>query len=671
MDNTLLQNQKEFNQKFLGTYQQELSDPTRKDHQFDSAPAVTDGQVKNTSKDDAKALAQQLTPPSVATEELTQTSTSILALTAFGYPLIDFTNALLPNGAPVGSRHKSAIKLALDLLIICDGDAQKVITLMSQLQWVKDIVAERGQKEMDDIMEAAQKLKHKRESENFYELQPSKDMRHAIEQVTNRRYTDLVKEVNNQMIGKSVDSNSNITDMLERIGDEIAKLFPRYPLLKLLCYGLEKKYYVVALFVGGAFAMTLMTRCWYQSGMEPGRRCRLNSVLELIGRSGGGKHIAVKLYKLMMTPIKQADAAQEAALNRWNEERDQKSGGEKNKTPRPKGIFRCMPSETSAAAIREAQFNAKELIDGEEWPLHVSHFNSELDDLIDQMKKGYMNIEKLFLKGFHNEPDGAYLKTSSSMIGEYDVHFNAVYSGTPDALRKQTTKENFVKGRLFRITAVPLADSDFQTRKRHKYDEKDRERDEALLDWCYKLDSTKGEIPCDDIDLALCQWTDRRMADAKENNRSLALEDMVKRPYWHGMNYALPFIVSRHWDQMVEDGGKYKCSADFKTDKYDRQLALLIVNAHYAFQQHFFLAVGEQYYDNQESEQATGRTHQQKTWIGYHRLPQIFTREDVDRCFGYNGNANSINSKIKRLMDDGLAQKITSGPDKGKYRKLQ
>jgi hypothetical protein len=76
-------------------------------------------------------------------------------------------------------------------------------------------------------------------------------------------------------------------------------LFPRYPLLKLLCHRLERKYYVVALFVGGAFAMTLMTRCWYQSGMEPGRKCRLNSVLELIGRSGGGKHIAVNLYKLM------------------------------------------------------------------------------------------------------------------------------------------------------------------------------------------------------------------------------------------------------------------------------------------------------------------------------------------------------------------------------------
>ena len=636
---------KEFNEKFLGSYQQELSDPTNKNHQFDS---------------NAQQLAASVTTPAVN-----------LDLTAFGYPITDFTNALLPNGAPVGSRHKSAIKLAYDLLVVCDGDAEKVQALLIQLQWVKDVVAERGQKEIDDIMESAQKLKHKRESENYYELQPSKERRRAIEQVTGRKYLALVKEMQKQALGVMTDAEQqDTTAMLERIGQEIEKLFPRYPLIKLLCHRLERKYYVVALFVGGAFCMTLMTRCWYQSGMEPGRKCRLNSVLELIGRSGGGKHIAVRLYKLLMTPVRKSDEAQTAALNRWNEERDQKSGGEKNKTPRPKGIFRCMPSETSAAAIREAEFNAKETIDGDEWPLHVSHFNSELDDLIEQMKKGYMNIEKLFLKGFHNEPDGAYLKTSSSMIGEYDVHFNAVYSGTPDALRKQTTKENFVKGRLFRITAVPLANSDFKTRKRHKYDDKDRENEAALLEWAYKFDACKGEIPCDDIDLALCEWTERRMADAEENGRNLALEDMVKRPYWHGMNYSLPFIVSRHWDQMIEEGGRYKCPADFKTDKFDRQLAMLIVNAHYAFQQHFFLAIGEQYYDNQEQLQASGRTHQQKTWIGYRRLPNPFTSHDVDVCFGYEGKTGSICSKLKRLVDDGLAQKINKGEDKGKYRKL-
>ena len=46
--------------------------------------------------------------------------------------------------------------------------------------------------------------------------------------------------------------------------------------------------------------------------------------------------------------------------------------------------------------------------------------------MIRQSKKGYMDIETLFLKGFHNEPHGTFLKTTSSRIGEYDVHFNVV-----------------------------------------------------------------------------------------------------------------------------------------------------------------------------------------------------------------------------------------------------
>ena len=148
-------NSKEFNEKFLGSYQQELSDPTNKNHRFDCEKMTTDGQVTTpatATPTEAQQLAASVTTPAVNLE-----------LTAYGYPLVDFTNALLPNGAPVGSRHKSAIKLAYDLLVVCDGDAEKVRSLLMQLGWVKDVVAERGQKEIDDIMESAQKLKHKRE----------------------------------------------------------------------------------------------------------------------------------------------------------------------------------------------------------------------------------------------------------------------------------------------------------------------------------------------------------------------------------------------------------------------------------------------------------------------------------------------------------------------------
>lgn len=122
---------------------------------------------------------------------------------------------------------------------------------------------------------------------------------------------------------------------------------------------------------------------------------------------------------------------------------------------------------------------------------------------------------------------------------------------------------------------------------------------------------------------------------------------------------------------LVQDtDGRWVCGPDFVIDKTDVKLAILIANAQLAFQEHFFKAVGEKHYDNLAIENASNVSHQPKTRLAFMRLPNIFTSEDVDREFGYNGNINSINSKLKRLRDDGLAQKICSGEDKGKYRKL-
>jgi len=131
----------------------------------------------------------------------------------------------------------------------------------------------------------------------------------------------------------------------------------------------------------------------------------------------------------------------------------------------------------------------------------------------------------------------------------------------------------------------------------------------------------------------------------------------------------LPYILARHWDKMVEDGGKFKCGPDFEMDKNDVEFALAVCDAQFAFQQVFALPVGEKYYDDLAAEQASNTRHQQKTLLAYRRLPNPCTPEDIDREYGYRGNKNSINSRLKRLQDDGLLQKIRSGEDKGKYRK--
>jgi hypothetical protein len=88
------------------------------------------------------------------------------------------------------------------------------------------------------------------------------------------------------------------------------------------------------------------------------------------------------------------------------------------------------------------------------------------------------------------------------------------------------------------------------------------------------------------------------------------------------------------------------------------------------FQEYFFKAIGEKHYDNLAVEQASNVCHQQRTLLAFRRLPNPFNSEDVDRCYAYNGKTGSICSRLKRLQDDGLAQKIRTGEHKGMYRKL-
>lgn len=659
----IIENGTEAERKFGDAYRQGEGHcgPTNPENRFDEAPASV---KSSTPEAEEVAVTEAGIPSSRAAPE------DNVPITVFDYPLLDFINTMLPNGAPDGSRHKFALKLASDIIILLDGDLDKVRKVLLSLPWVKNVIKERGQDEIERILQTAQKRMQKREAENYNDPQPSKEMRDAIQLVTGSSYRKLIRNARlTDMVRENAIEDIGIMTMLDNIGSDIEKLFHYFPILSLLCHQLKRRHYIAALLVGGAFFMTLMTRCWYRSGMEPGRICRLNSILELIGRSGSGKHIAVDLYRILMEPVKLSDKAQVDALNKFNAEREQHNGGKSNKSPRPKGVFRCMPSETSAAAIREAEFNAKEMLGGDEWSLHVSHFNSELQDMQRQMKKDYLNIEKLFYKGFHNEPDGAYLKTSSAIVGEFDVHFNAVYTGTKTALDKQTTTDNFGGGLLFRLTVVPLGDSNFEMRESREYTEEDAARDRQLRDWAYRFDSCKGMIPCKEIDVALSNWTTRRMEDAKEE-QNFALEDLIKRPYWHGMNYALPFIVSRHWDQMVQDkDGRMICGPDFKTDKYDVQLALLIERAQFAFQQHFFLGIGEKYYDDLERTENSNKHRQKKTTLAFNRLPEFFTSEDVKREYGYE-STGSICSRLKILQDDGMAKKIRSGVNKGKYHKL-
>ena len=206
--------------------------PTNPNHQFTGQTSSAVPTYSKPTSDDASNLAKSALPVS---QEM-----------VFGCPVIDYIYSLLPNGVPEGSRHPWMLKLANDLLILCDDDAQKVKDILLSLQWVKDVTVERNMEELDRVIDSAKKLKQKRESENLYELLPSREMRRAIEKVTQRKYKMLVLEAHQKAMGNLDPSQrDDITQMLERIGKELKKLFPYYPLLRLLCHRLKCKHYLL------------------------------------------------------------------------------------------------------------------------------------------------------------------------------------------------------------------------------------------------------------------------------------------------------------------------------------------------------------------------------------------------------------------------------------------
>ena len=237
---------------------------------------------------------------------------------------------------------------------------------------------------------------------------------------------------------------------------------------------------------------------------------------------------------------------------------------------------------------------------------------------------------------------------------------------TPIALKKKVNEQNFGSGLATRLTCIPLPATNFEMMARESHI--DFESDGRLKAWAFKLDRTKGLLPMDKIVDELYDWTARRMMDAQEND-SLADEMLLKRCAYHGLNFAAPFIVMRHWDQLKKDGD-FWCG-EFETDDVDWKLAELITNIQYACQRHYFGGLAETYFDNKDRDAATNVQRKPKTIEAFNRLPEEFTVNDVMRCFGLS--IESAKVRVSRLQKDHLVIKVgeikENGTIKAKYQK--
>ena len=558
-------------------------------------------------------------------------------------------SAKLPCAAD-SNRHAESLKLATDLLIMLDGDKAQVQQIVESQSWVQEIIKERNEN-VEQTVESAAECVAKKETK-YVNNMPSATMQKAILQATGKTYKEITTgEAQKASIGNECEMKTQ----LEMWGAQIEALFDDFPVLRDICKGLKRNQYPAALFVAGAFEMTLMTRCTYRFYHRPEELRRLNSSALIIGDPASGKSFATRLFKLLAAPIVAADKVGRDAINAYREQMRTK-GANKEKPKKPKVVVRVHPARTSNAQFIQDMVNAVENVDGEEMHLHMLTFDTELDNTLSVQKGGsWIDKMSLELKAFHNEVDGQAYSNMDSILQDFNVYWNYVYTGTPIALKKKVNEQNFGSGLATRLTVIPLPPTNFEMMSRESTI--DMDSDERLKAWAEKLDRMKGELSVQKIVDELYDWTARRMADAADNE-SKADEMLLKRCAYHGLNYAAPFIVMRHWDKMHQDGN-YWCG-EFETDEVDWKLAELIVNIQYACQRHYFGAMAEAYFDNQLKDASVNVQRKHKTYDDFNRLPDEFTIGDVVRCFRLSGES-SARSKICRLQRDHLIEKMNDG----------
>ena len=598
-----------------------------------------------------------------------------VSLTWRGYDIQSIIDARYEGRLPCAAdsnRHTESLKLATDLLLMLDGDKQEVLQIVEAQSWVKEIIAERDENVAQTVESAAGCVREK--EKRYANSLPSKAMQEAIQKATGKTFREVVGSRSEECgvwsentsdadsaLGHSslLTPHSSLHEKLNTWGEEIEALMEDYPLIRDICKGLKKSQYPAALFVGGGLLMTLMTRCTYRFYHRPEELRRLNNSTLIIGDPASGKSFATRLFKLLAAPIVAADKKGKDAINAYREEMKTK-GANKEKPKKPKVVVRVHPARTSNAQFIQDMVNAVETVDGQEMQLHMLTFDTELDNTV-TIQKGGSWIDKLSmeLKAFHNEEDGQAYSNVDSVFQDFFVTWNFIYTGTPIALKKKVNEHNFGSGLATRLTCIPLPATNFEMMEREA--RVDYSSDERLKAWAFKLDRMKGELTVQRLVDELYDWTARRMEDAREND-SKADEILLKRCAYHGLNFAAPFVVMRHWDCMHQDGD-YWCG-DFETDETDWQLTELLTNIQYACQRHYFGALAETYFDNKTREASINVQRRQKTLEAFSRLPEEFTNDDVMRCFNLSSDG-AVHSKVRRLQQDRLREKVEDARQSG------
>ena len=606
----------EFDKTYCEAYRSGRTEPTKKTHSFEEL------RVKN----------EELR---VENEEL-EVKSEELNYHGIEYKKICEAWQTAQGGAPAaGDRHRTMLQMALDLRYICDNQPDMVDRVLRMCGFVQDVIKERGDKEVSDIAHTACERK-------LYKDIP-KRMQGVLESVG-------IHGSNTPTAAKPV---GTVEVPYEQFAERLEPLLCA-PYAE-ACRGVSRANWLGAVFASGAMYCTLLTRCWYKhfdGGIQ-----RMNPQVLIIGHPASGKSFAKQLDDQIMCSMRAQDEEVRLAETRYKQE--QKKRGTSSKAQKqdalvePEGMIRYLPTKTSNNIFFRRLKRAKEIVDGEQLPLHLYMFDSELDSSISAQSGGaWIGKHDLELKAFHNELSGVDYANSDSINDILPVFWNSVTTGTNVSLHKKFTLRNINDGLCSRVAIFLMERANFQMVRKNVVDWK---TNEALKQWGFKLEQLHGELPLQrlvDHVYDLCELS----AQEAEAANDLVLDYLRKRAVFYATWFTIPRIVARQYDQFKKTG-----QLDITDD--DLKFATLMYDAVIWFQDYFFGQMLQDSWDNAEREYVPRRKNS-KNADAYSSLPETFTTKDVQQELDLEMEAAS--KQCQRWLTHGFIERVK----KGKYKKI-
>ena len=543
-----------------------------------------------------------------------------------------------PNLPPHTKHDRMQTETSHWLCYYNDNDPQKAIAMAKRLDWVKEWNPNPG--EVEDLCQSAAKKK-------LLTRYPK-----ALKELMDKAGINLEQPV-------AVANNVNPLAVLpfERWCDTIESFFDVYPCLREVCEPHPRRLWPFLLFASAAMMGTCMDLTYYYFYANRGERTRLNYIIWGVGDPTSGKHTLERLMDHLLAPIISEGEIADDSTNTWKSETDAK-GANKEKDLRPAIYNRMFGYRTSNSEFIRSLINCKEEVDGEMMGRHMVTVSSEKD--LEIGKTGsWISKSNMILLSFHGEYDDQHYSNKQSVSGRYRVFWNMVETFTPPTLTKLVNERSVNSGLDTRTGTIPMGEEDFKMLPLgEKEDTKTAEYNKTLLQWSYKLDQRRGELPLWPLVEHVHKWCDDRRAIAEFNDRDKADWLLVKRCPYYGINVSAPWIDMRHWEEREKTG-------TYVIDDQDLALCNLVLDIQYRTQHFWYYELHRQYYENQLRDAAKQRRRTNKFVECFRQLPEEFTTEKFAQVFGYANN-RSGQKTLERLLDDKAIERTM----RGNYKKL-